>query len=124
MENKEEFNQETAERNLLEKDLSESIEYDEWRAREYGELDVDTHWTAKHLYDKGWRNKCLETPNVPEIVIFKDTAYVKCKCCNHAVRIYDLSIYMPDANDIKQAIEVNETNIYPHYCENCGVKLK
>ena len=124
MKNKEDFNQETAERDLLEKDISESIEYDEWRAREYGELDVDTHWTAKHLYDKGWRNKCLETPNTPNTFIIKDTAYITCKCCNHAIRTYDLSIYMPDAEAIKQSIEVNKDNIYPYYCENCGVKLK
>ena len=38
-------------------DVSESVSYDEWSAREYGENKVDTFDTAGNLYDKGYRKE-------------------------------------------------------------------
>ena len=36
-------------------DLDKIIDYDEWAAREYGETRVDTWYSAKNLYDAGYR---------------------------------------------------------------------
>lgn len=36
-------------------DLNEIIEYDEWAGIEYGETKVDYWYTAKNLYDAGYR---------------------------------------------------------------------
>ena len=36
-------------------DLDEIIDYDEWAAREYGETRVDIWYTAKNLYNAGYR---------------------------------------------------------------------
>lgn len=36
-------------------DVSDSIYYDEWAAREYGECTIDTKEMAYNLYDRGYR---------------------------------------------------------------------
>ena len=36
-------------------DLDKIIDYDEWAAREYGETRVDTWYSAKNLYNAGYR---------------------------------------------------------------------
>ena len=40
---------------LLEQELHELIDYDEWSAREYGETNVDYYWTAFNLLKAGYR---------------------------------------------------------------------
>lgn len=39
----------------IDDDLNEIIEYDEWAGREYGETKVDYWYTAKNLYNAGYR---------------------------------------------------------------------
>ena len=41
--------------NKMGDDLDEIIDYDEWAAREFGETRVDTWYTAKNLYNAGYR---------------------------------------------------------------------
>jgi hypothetical protein len=41
----------------LRNDVSDSLSYDEWAAREYGECTVDTHDMAYNLYDRGYRRE-------------------------------------------------------------------
>lgn len=38
-------------------DIRNSITYDEWSAREYGEMTIDTFDTAMNLYEKGYRRE-------------------------------------------------------------------
>ena len=40
---------------LLEQELHELIDYDEWSAREYGETNVDYYWTAVNLLKAGYK---------------------------------------------------------------------
>ena len=39
----------------MDDDLNEIIDYDEWAGREYGETKVDYWYTAKNLYNAGYR---------------------------------------------------------------------
>lgn len=41
--------------NEMSDDLDKIIDYDEWAAREYGETRVDTWYSAKNLYNAGYR---------------------------------------------------------------------
>ena len=41
--------------NEIDKDLHEAIDYDEWSAKEYGETKVDYYWSARNLYNMGYR---------------------------------------------------------------------
>ena len=45
----------TATISKIDDDLNEIIEYDEWAGREYGETKVDYWYTAKNLYNAGYR---------------------------------------------------------------------
>lgn len=36
-------------------DLQNNIDFDEWAAREYGETRIDYLYSAKNLYDAGYR---------------------------------------------------------------------
>lgn len=42
---------------IMYQDVYNSIKYDEWSAREYGEDKVDTFDTAMSLYEKGYRRE-------------------------------------------------------------------
>lgn len=39
----------------MDDDLNEIIDYDEWAGREYGETNVDYWYSAKNLYNAGYR---------------------------------------------------------------------
>ena len=41
----------------MNRDISDSVSYDEWAAREYGECTVDTYDMAYNLYDRGYRRE-------------------------------------------------------------------
>ena len=41
--------------NEMSDDLDNIIDYDEWAAREYNEIRVDTWYSAKNLYNAGYR---------------------------------------------------------------------
>ena len=45
---------------LLEQELRELIEYDEWAATEHGETRVDYYWTAVNLIKAGYRKHAKE----------------------------------------------------------------
>ncbi len=41
----------------MQKDVSDSVSYDEWSAREYDDYKVDSYDMAFNLYDKGYRRE-------------------------------------------------------------------
>lgn len=51
----EELKEYTATISKMHDDLNEIIEYDEWAGKEYGETKVDYWYTAKNLYNAGYR---------------------------------------------------------------------
>ena len=40
---------------MLEEELKELVDYDEWSALEYGETRVDYYWTAVNLLKAGYK---------------------------------------------------------------------
>ena len=60
----------------------------------------------------------------PKIVKIDWDLFIFCNECNYKIREYDLHPCWPNVENInKKAIE-SPKDLYPNYCENCGVRLK
>lgn len=57
----------------MQKDVSDSVSYDEWSAREYDDYKVDSYDMAFNLYDKGYRR---EVDILEEVL----KLFEKCNC--------------------------------------------
>ena len=75
-------------------------------------------------YPSGWElSNDVEEPNILHVKE-SNNVFIICNRCYHKIRDYDLSPFYPNVEDINKKLVESPKDLYPNYCENCGVKLK
>lgn len=77
-------------------------------------------------YPSGWKLDDIDDWEEPNILHGKDSndIIVICNRCFHRIREYDLSPLYPNVEDLSEKLIESPKDLYPNYCEKCGVRLK